>query len=330
MLQTFLMALNDRLRPLTEPEAIREEAARALREHLGVDRVGYAEAEADGRAVVAVCSLTGDGMPPLAGRFRLDDFGAEVAEALRDGRSVLHADAATHAGLTEGERAAFAAQRIRGAVCAPLHKGGRLLAVLFAHHRAPRAFTPVEVALVEAVAERTWDAVERARAEAALREGEARLRLALDVADVGTWSWDLATGGGELDGRGAAIIGVPAGRLGDVAAMQLATIHPDDLAAVQAAAQEGLARGGTFPLDYRVVHPGGRVRHVASRAHVVRDEAGRPQRLVGTNRDVSAAREAAAVRERLLRALEAERRRLEEARERADRLQALTAALAAT
>ena len=47
--------------------------------------------------------------------------------------------------------------------------------------------------------------------------------------------------------------------------------------------------------------------HVASRAHVVKNAAGRPVRLVGTNRDVTAEFEAATERERLLREAQSSR-----------------------
>jgi PAS domain S-box-containing protein len=154
------------------------------------------------------------------------------------------------------------------------------------------------------------DVTDEARAAEALRASEARLRLALDMAELGTWTWDLVTGAGDLDARAAAIVGLPAGSLADVAAAQFAAIHPDDVAPTQAAAAAGIAAGQPFDLHYRVVAPGGGVRHVASRASVVADAEGRPVRLVGTNRDVTAEREAADERVCLLAELGTERERL--------------------
>ena len=135
---------------------------------------------------------------------------------------------------------------------------------------------------------------ERARAESALRESEARLRQALDVAELGTWSWNLDTGTGVLDARGAEIVGLAPGELRSVAEAQLARIHPADLSAVKAAIALGVADGRPFDLAYRVRSADGGIRHVASRARVVADAAGRPVQLVGTNRDVTAEREAEA------------------------------------
>lgn len=149
------------------------------------------------------------------------------------------------------------------------------------------------------------DVTERKRAESAVRDSEARLQLALDVAELGTWEWDLVNGTGVLDLRGAEIVGLSPGELDDVVRAQLASIHHEDLAPTQAAVQAGIERGGgAFDLAYRVVYPDGSVHHVASRARVLADDAGRPTRLVGTNRDVTAEREA----EARLRASEARHR----------------------
>jgi signal transduction histidine kinase len=69
-------------------------------------------------------------------------------------------------------------------------------------------------------------------------------------------------------------------------------VHPDDLDRLRAEIGAGVEAGGTFTLAYRTVRPDGSVHHVLSRARVLADEAGRPARLVGTNRDVTAEREA--------------------------------------
>src|SRR4029450_2690241 len=48
---------------------------------------------------------------------------------------------------------------------------------------------------------------------------------------------------------------------------------------------------GVFDLEYRVIHADGSIVHVASRARVFCDASGKPVRLLGRNRDVTAARE---------------------------------------
>ena len=127
--------------------------------------------------------------------------------------------------------------------------------------------------------------------EAAHREREARLALALAIGDVGTWSWDLKTGTGEIDARGAEIVGLTQGDLHDVIVAQRALIHHDDLDRVEADIAAGIASGRVFTLDYRVNHPDGTIHYVSSRAQVFADASGEPRTLLGTNRDVTAERQ---------------------------------------
>ena len=301
--QRFLLALSDRLRPLGDAVAIQREAAFALGTHVAASRVGYAEILDDDETSVVTVNYT-DGVRGILGSYKMSDYSPSMRRALLDGRTVVRGDVANDATLTAEERAAHEALQVGATVDVPLTKDGRLVAVLFMHYRLAHAFTAEEVALLEAVAERTREAVERARSESALRASEARLRLALGVAELGTWSFSLTDGSGHLDERAARIVGLPAGDFADVASAQAAGIYPDDLAAMQRAVEAGAASGEPFDLSYRVVHPDGSVRHVASRAVVERDGAGRPVRLVGTNRDVTGER-VAAERARLLQALTA-------------------------
>ena len=182
--QAFLLGLNDRLRPLTDPTEIQYAAARALGVHLGASRVGYSEIEADDAHTVVTRHYT-DGVPGIEGRYRVADYGPTLLPALKAGRTVVYRDSANDPALTDAERAAHAALHVGAAVNVPLVKAGRLAGVLFMHHREARAWSPDELALLEAVAERTWDAVERARSEAALRASEARFRTVQDASPLG-------------------------------------------------------------------------------------------------------------------------------------------------
>ena len=128
---------------------------------------------------------------------------------------------------------------------------------------------------------------ERKRAEEALLESEKRLRLALEVAELGTWTWDLTTGTGEIDARAAEIVGLEPGTIHDVAVAQRGRIHPEDIARIEAEAARGIASREIFTLEYRAIHPDGTIRCVDSRAVVITDDGGRPIRLTGTNRDVT-------------------------------------------
>jgi PAS domain S-box-containing protein len=128
---------------------------------------------------------------------------------------------------------------------------------------------------------------ERKRAADTLRDSEQRRRLALDVAELGTWTWDLATGTGDIDARGAEIVGLEPGTIGDIAAAQRSRVHPDDIARLEEEVVRGIESREIFTLEYRTVHRDGSLRYVDSRAVAITDEDGRLVRLTGTNRDAT-------------------------------------------
>jgi PAS domain S-box-containing protein len=164
--QAFLLSLWDRLRALTEPRAIMSTAAEALGRHLGAARVGYGHMQDDGTFVALESSFV-DGVAPLAGLVAVGSFSANDIQQLRRGETVAVPDVATSV-LQPPDT--WARLETRAFVCVPLVRGGRLSAVLYVHLRDPHAWTDPDIDLIEDVAARTWDAVERAHAEAALRE----------------------------------------------------------------------------------------------------------------------------------------------------------------
>src|SRR5580765_4485400 len=188
--QAFLLRLSDALRPLSNPLDVQEVAARLLGEHLRVNRVGYAELE--NREYVIRREYT-CGVAPLAGHASRGNFGAALSELYRRGETVVVSDVDTDPRFTESERVAMHEREIAAFVGVMLLKGGQLVAAFGANNSTPRRWGVIEIALIRDVAERTWDAVQRARAEAALREREQRLRLALEASSGGSWTWDAAS-----------------------------------------------------------------------------------------------------------------------------------------
>ena len=180
----LLVTLGDRLRALSDAHAIMVEAAALLGESLGAARVGYAEVDPEDAATV-YREWNPAGLPSLVGRHRLMDYGSARVTGLRAGRTDVIADFATDPRLGPGDLAAHHAVGVHAQVVVPLVKAGRLSALLFVHAGTVRAWTPPEVRTIEEVAERTWGALERARAEAALRERDGRFRTLFGSLDAG-------------------------------------------------------------------------------------------------------------------------------------------------
>jgi PAS domain S-box-containing protein len=188
----FLLALADRLREIAAPRDVMAAAAALLGQHIGAIRVGYSELERDGVHFHVEDDWRAPGVASIAGRHRLESYGPDFAAAYRAGLPVVVDDFDTDP-RTAGrpEVAAHVALGVRAQLAVPLVKAGRLIALMFVHMGEPHRWSEEDVALVRAVAERTWAAVERARAEEALRISEARLRTALDIGTVGAIYFDM-------------------------------------------------------------------------------------------------------------------------------------------
>src|SRR5437867_434115 len=179
------------------------------------------------------------------------------------------------------------------------------------------------------------DITERKRVEMALQKNERLLSETQVLGRIGSWEHNLVTGEvanteenlrlffGDDHSKGA--------RFEDFAEV----VHPDDREYVSARHAQLLAEGGPRDIEYRVVWPDGTVHVLFGRATVVRDAAGRPLRVYGTNVDVTERKRAEtalrdsgvqlqALSRRLVELQESERKEL--ARELHDRVgQSLTA-----
>ncbi|HEX2997244.1 MAG TPA: PAS domain S-box protein [Anaerolineales bacterium] len=171
----YRVALTDALRPLVDPEKILAEAMRVLGEKLQVDRVLYSEIAADNETILILGNYVKDGVPELSGRASLNDYG-KARGPLTAGQKLVIADAATSPDMDKKDRAAFAALGIRSGLAIPLIKSGRWVATLGVHHGAVRAWTENEIKFAEETAERTWSALQHARAQEKLHASEALYR----------------------------------------------------------------------------------------------------------------------------------------------------------
>ncbi len=172
----FHVELSERLGGLSEPRAITLAAATALGSHLGVARAGYGEIDETEQVVSVERDWTQDpSVASLAGEARiLDAFGPAVIAELRAGHTLVVEDClADPRTLDEAYAPTWASIGCRSLIVTPLIRDGRFRAILYIHEPAPRHWTATEVRLVERVAQRTWDAAERARIEKNLRDSEA-------------------------------------------------------------------------------------------------------------------------------------------------------------
>src|SRR5262245_55607562 len=279
----FLLRLTDAVRPLSDPAAVLESAARLLAEHLGVTRVGYAEL-GDGGYVIRHEHTRG--VRPLAGRALSGSFGEGLREAYHRGETAVVNDVESDPRFTEADRAAMKEREMAAFIGVTLIKGGRMVAAFGANNVTARAWTQTEIALVRDVAERTWEAVERGRAESALREREHRFRLALTASGGGSWTWSPRTNETDWDDAFRARFGFAADEP-PLAETWLARVHVDDRPGMHAMLEEVFRSKDTWDNTYRFVRADGTVLWIQSLGRADRDAAGQVTRLTGLELDVT-------------------------------------------
>jgi PAS domain S-box-containing protein len=161
--------------------------------------------------------------------------------------------------------------------------------------KAQEALRHVNQELESRVQERT---AALSRAHQSVRENAERMRMAMDVAQIGAWEWRLASGQMTWSSDPEALFGFPNGSLGAELRM-FRSLHPDDKEDLERAIATA-RETGTYGTEYRIVRPDGSLVWVTERGRVVADADGNPTRVVGISRDVTAEREAGHERERLL------------------------------
>lgn len=173
--QSFLLRLSDALRPLSDPVEVQTTAMRLVAEHLGVMRASYFELEEDGDTFHLAARFEQDATP-MPERMRLSDFSPALGEAYRSGRTLMVSDTSVLGEFVEDPEP-YAAIGVGAWAAVPLMREGRLVAWIGVHAPASREWSAADLQVLDDVAERTWGAVERTRAEAALRMSEERLQV---------------------------------------------------------------------------------------------------------------------------------------------------------
>jgi PAS domain S-box-containing protein len=196
-------------------------------------------------------------------------------------------------------RPAMAREGIRALAFIPLPVRGGVAGALMLHYDRPHAFDAQELRLAETVATHVASAVERCRMHDTIGQEAARLRLALNTANMGPWTYDLRTGRVEWSPEVEAIHGLAPGTFGGRFADYLKDVHPDDRARVEASIAAVSPAHAELDVEYRIVRHDGGVRWVAGKGRLIHEN-GRPARMIGLCIDMTARREADAERSRLL------------------------------
>lgn len=134
------------------------------------------------------------------------------------------------------------------------------------------------------------DITDRRRAEEALRESEARLKMAMDLARLVQWEYDIDSGMFTFDDQFYALYGTTAEQEGGtlMSAQDYARkfVPPEESAVVAAGIAELLANSFN-QVEHRIIRADGEERVIVARGEAVRDETGCIVKLRGANQDIT-------------------------------------------
>ena len=285
----FLIRLDDAVRPLIDVDEVTLTAAASLGRHLGVNRCAYAVVEDDQDTFITTGNFT-DGVDSLTGRHTFRQFGEEYLRLMGAGEPCAVSDTKTDPRITEADRPSYAAAMIRAMVCVPILKQGRFVAAMSVHAIVPRPWLPDEIELVQRVAGRCWECIERARLTQHLKESEHQFReLANSIANLAwmarpdgsaywfndQWYAYTATSPAEGIRRGWQHVH-----------------HPDSFTEVSERWAQSVRTGTPFEMVFPLRAANGEYRRFLTRANPVRDSQGRVAHWFGTNTDVEDERRA--------------------------------------
>lgn len=189
---------------------------------------------------------------------------------------------------TNFPRAATASQcGLKAALAIPILARDEVVAVIEFFLRSPRREDARLIDVIVAVAAQLGLAIERKRAEEAVREREARISVAAESADLALWVIDPNRNAAWMSEKGRMIYGFgPDETLTPDSLVK--RVHIDERAGVQRVFDRACTYFEAFESEHRVVLPFGETRWIIMRGRCLQNENGTLSEIIGVSIDVSA------------------------------------------
>jgi diguanylate cyclase (GGDEF)-like protein/PAS domain S-box-containing protein len=290
-----ILSMSERLEKMTEREIIQQGLETAVR--LTESQIGYFHFINDDQNSIELVTWS---------KATLDDFCKAAydnhypieqagiwADCARLRQPVIHndyANAPIKRGLPEGHAA------LHRHMSVPVLESNLVRIITGVGNKAA-PYDEHDTRLLQLLANDIWKLIQRKRADTELRESEQRLREAQQMAQIGNWTLDHATGKYHWSDQMYAIFGVDRNIFKPAADSISDLIHPDDRRASEAAFALTLAEKREFDRILRIVQPGGQSRTLHFRAKHQYQPDQQPLRSIGTAQDVTEQREVEKLRQ---------------------------------
>ena len=177
-----LVRVSELIRTLHDPNELSYEVAKTVGTHLNVRRCLFNETDVE-RDLEIVHRDYCDGVESVAGEHRISDYSPVTSADMQRGITVVNYDSKIDPRTAADYERTYEQTGERAYVAMPLLRDGRWVASLWASDDRPRQWSKEEVSLLQTVAERTWIAIEKLRAEAEREQLLQREQEARDAAE---------------------------------------------------------------------------------------------------------------------------------------------------
>jgi len=151
----------------------------------------------------------------------------------------------------------------------------------------------IEETVTERTAELTQENIERRQVERQLRRSQSQLAQAQQIAQIGSWEWDILNDEVLFSEETRHIYGFSAGHIYYMDEC-VRHIHPEDAGRVKEALAEAIANKKPYACEHRAVLPDGTINIVMGRGEIITDKSGAVIKIFGIVQNITEAKRAEA------------------------------------
>ena len=174
-----------------------------------------------------------------------------------------------------------------------LSSEGKVLGTFCIYEREPRRPSSHDRGLIEMATHLARVAIERDRAEEALRRSEGFLADGQRISHTGSWGWNLSTEKVIWSDEQARMLGFDLATIEPTVELFLERIHPEDQSRVRQILDDATSQRREYTMEYRVILPDESVKHFKSMGRPVVKKSGEKNEYIGISMDITESKRAA-------------------------------------
>lgn len=136
------------------------------------------------------------------------------------------------------------------------------------------------------------DVTESKQIDKIIKENEERLRLSLEVGELGSWEWNLVSNKIIRDDYQNHLFGIKTtnteGKEQSITYQSfLENVHPDDREYIKTEISNAVKNASSYVLDYRIIHPDNSIHWLHEKGKIFKNTKGQSIRVIGVTHDIT-------------------------------------------